>query len=217
MSDTTDPGDPRSDRNVDADQQNSDFEISEPPIGKHDTRPLKPLRPVEAVPEQESAEPVEPPRATVLQEAKPSKWLDRLPPSAIDETDRVRLLPRLPDPVPWRVILQMIQPGQTRIGLNVWKSLIIGRSDLAAGVSPDLDMTPHQAHDLGVSRQHAVLMPGNNALFLSDLESKNGTWVNGKYLPPGVRYPLSEGDQIEFGLIKLVVRTVSPMIRDVED
>jgi hypothetical protein len=217
MSDSTGPGDLPDGQNVDASQQDNGFEISEPPIGEHDTRPLKPLRPVEAVPEQEPVEPVEPPRATILQEAKPSKWLDRLPPSAIDETDRVRLLPRLPDPVPWRVILQMIQPGQTRIGLNVWKSLIIGRSDLATNVNPDLDMTPHQAHELGVSRQHAVLTPGNNALFLSDLESKNGTWVNGKYLPPGVRYPLSEGDQIEFGLIKLVVRTVSPLIRDVED
>lgn len=217
MSDSTGQGDPPAENDIDSNQHDNHFEISEPPVSDQDTRPLKPLRPVDLHHDDSPTGTIDPPRATILQEAKPSKWLDRLPPTHLDETDRVRLLPRLPDPVPWRLILQMVQPGQTRIGLNVWKSMIIGRADLTANVNPDLDMTPHQAHELGVSRQHAVLTPGNNALFVSDLESKNGTWVNGKYLPPGVRYPLSEGDQIEFGLIKLVVKTVSPLVRDGED
>jgi hypothetical protein len=189
------------------------FEIDEPPFEVEDTRPLKPLkvprdkRPMPPPPMEE-----EPPPAAVLQEAPPRRTPPP-PPSAMDETDRVRLVPRAPEPIAWRLILQTAEPHQSRIGLNVWQSLVIGRLDPYAEDNPDLDLAPHQAAELGVSRQHAVLIPAANGLFLSDLESTNGTWVNGEYLGPGQRYRLQPGDKVELGLMEMVVKTVTPLRR----
>lgn len=194
------------------------FDIDEPPFKVEDTRPLKPLkiprdkRPAPPPPAEDEG----PPPAAVLQEA-PLRRPPQPPPSSLDETDRVRLVPRTPEPVAWRLILQTAEPHQSRIGLNVWQSLVIGRLDPYAEDNPDLDLAPHQAAELGVSRQHAVLIPTANGLFLSDLESTNGTWVNGEYLGPGQRYRLKPGDKVELGLMEMVVKTVTPLRRASEE
>lgn len=191
------------------------FEIDEPPFKVEDTRPLKPLN----VPRNQRLKPPPPldkedrPPATVLQEAGPPQSTPRRPPSPLDETDRVRLVPRTPEPVAWRLILQTAEPHSSRIGLNVWQSLVIGRLDPWAEDNPDLDLAPHQAAEMGVSRQHAVLIPAVQGLFITDLESTNGTWVNGDYLMPGQRYRLEPGDKIELGLLEMTVRTVAPLRR----
>jgi pSer/pThr/pTyr-binding forkhead associated (FHA) protein len=70
---------------------------------------------------------------------------------------------------------------------------------------------------MGVSRQHAVLIPTMQGLFITDLESTNGTWVNGDYLMPGQRYRLEPGDIIELGLLEMTVRTVTPLRRSTDE
>jgi len=198
--DQTDPGDP--------------IGIEEPPFKVEDTRPLKPLniRPDQRL-KAPSFDQEDLPPATVLQETAPRRSSPPPPPSPLDETDRVRLVPRTPDPVAWRLILQTAEPHSSRIGLNVWQSLVIGRLDPWAEDNPDLDLAPHQAAEMGVSRQHAVLIPAAQGLFIADLESTNGTWVNDDYLPPGQRYRLEPGDKIELGLLEMTVKTVAPLRR----
>jgi pSer/pThr/pTyr-binding forkhead associated (FHA) protein len=129
------------------------------------------------------------------------------------ETDRVRAVPPPPEPRAWRVILQTLHPTQTRIGLNVWEELIIGRGGGEGVDAPGLDLSPHQAGELGISRQHAALIPGHDALYLVDLDSTNGTWINHRYLAPHQRYPLRTGDLIELSLLHLAVRLVEPLKR----
>jgi hypothetical protein len=195
----------------DNDRDEGGFEIEEPPIDpESDTKPLK------ALPERRRPEgappPGKPPPATVLQESPPGSRQARDPlPPRMGDTNRVRLIPRLPNPPPWRVILQATGPSKTRIGLDVRQSLVIGRIDPEGERNPDLDLTPHMAREHGVSRQHAVLLPTPEALYLADLESANGTWVNGAYLEPGKRHGLAPGDKVELGLLQLVVRSVVPL------
>lgn len=59
-----------------------------------------------------------------------------------------------------------------------------------------------------VSKQHAQLVHNlNNELFLIDLGSTNGTYINGRKIQSGVPYPISENDLVEFtssGSVKLV-------------
>ena len=86
--------------------------------------------------------------------------------------------------------------------------LVIGRADSTTDEQPDLDLSPHDAYRHGISREHAVLIPTTDALFLVDLDSTNGTWVNGGYLEPGHRHALTPGDRVEFGLFKLRVKTI---------
>lgn len=192
-------------------------ELDEPPRDSQDTRPLKAAH---ARPEQAPEKPGgegERPRAAMLREA-PAEGGAPPPklPSPLEETGRVRLVPRPEHVVPWRVILQTVRPRKTTIGLNVWQMLVVGRADPRSKQDPDLDMSPHGAEMQGVSRQHAALIPGADGLYLADLESTNGTWINGKYLGPGQRYALTPGDVIDLGLLRLEVRSVTPLGRGVE-
>jgi hypothetical protein len=192
--------------------------IEEPPIDtEHDTRPLKSLWPRRAP----SGRPSSPQSssATVLRESGPDSIQKLSVDVGVDtdeSTDRLRLIPNLPDPPAWRVIFQVGNPQTTKLGLDVRQSLIVGRGEGSDDQVIGLDLTAQRAVPLGVSRQHAVLIPTAEGLLISDLGSKNGTWINGEYLEPGYRHSLASGDQIELGLLKIVVRTVTLVTRSVE-
>ncbi len=191
--------------------------IVEPPFDPEtDTRPLKPLRrpqPPGAVPLPRR---IRRPPATILREAIPPPSPIELPrPQAptTDDTDRVRLVPRLPEPPAWRIILTTLARKPSTIGLDVRERLVIGRLDPGGEAAPDLDLSPHLALEHGISRQHAVLLPTGDALYIVDLDSTNGTWVNGEYLQPGQRHALQPGDRLELGLLRLVVKSVTMVSR----
>ncbi|MBN2305251.1 MAG: FHA domain-containing protein, partial [Anaerolineae bacterium] len=50
-----------------------------------------------------------------------------------------------------------------------------------------------------VSREHIRIFEDNGSYFLEDLDSKNGTWVNGKQVQNAI-VPLSDGDEIQIAL-----------------
>ena len=79
------------------------------------------------------------------------------------------------------------------------KTIRVGRSDITREIDPELDLTEDQGVEHGVSREHALVQPGNQGLSLIDLGSTNGTHLNGRRLPPNEPYPLSDGDTIRFG------------------
>jgi pSer/pThr/pTyr-binding forkhead associated (FHA) protein len=134
-------------------------------------------------------------------------------PGIDDSTDRLRLIPKLPNPPTWRAIFMVGHPKSTTVGVDVRQSFIIGRGDADGDALVGLDLSAYHAVQQGVSRQHAVLIPTPEGLLVSDLGSTNGTWVNGEYLEPGSRHELSPGDQIELGLLRLVVRSVALVSR----
>jgi hypothetical protein len=183
--------------------------IQEPPRKKGDTQPLKTRR------VKPTAGRAGQPPATVLREAgEPGLAGSGRPTLPEDkETAQVRLLPRVPDPPCWRVIFQAASPSGATIGLDVRQSLTVGRANPGADEQPDLDLSPHLAAEQGVSRRHAELIPTEEALYLLDLDSTNGTWLNGSYLKPGQRRILSPGDRVELGLLSLVVRSISRISR----
>jgi pSer/pThr/pTyr-binding forkhead associated (FHA) protein len=111
------------------------------------------------------------------------------------------------------LILVVLGDSTSTIGLDVRQMLVVGRSDPGAEEKPDLDLARHRAMEHGISRHHAALIPTHDALYLTDLDSTNGTWINGEFLQPGDRYPLKTGDELEFGLLRLMVKTVSPFQR----
>lgn len=59
--------------------------------------------------------------------------------------------------------------------------------------------------DLNVSRIHIALIAEGRNLFLEDLGSSNGTFLNGTRIQPQKRYPLSDGDSIQLGDSKIKV------------
>jgi hypothetical protein len=125
-----------------------------------------------------------------------------------------RMIPRLAtDAQPWRVILQTMGSDPKVLGVDVRDIAVVGRSDQIAPGIPELDLEPFGAQEHGVSRRHAILLPDDDGLALIDLESTNGTWINGVYLQPGQKYQLRVGDRVEFGRLRLVVRVVGAMLQ----
>lgn len=83
---------------------------------------------------------------------------------------------------------------------------IVGRSDAQNPASPDLDLARFGGRERGVSRRHAALVYFEKAVHIIDLESSNGTQVNGRKIAALQAVPLSHGDQITFGELELVFR-----------
>ncbi|MDO5154364.1 MAG: DUF6382 domain-containing protein [Eubacteriales bacterium] len=57
----------------------------------------------------------------------------------------------------------------------------------------------------GISRMHAKLMRKNDGLYVLDLNSTNGTYLNGEILESGEEYILEEGDIIAFAKCEFLV------------
>ena len=77
--------------------------------------------------------------------------------------------------------------------------MTIGRSDARRPERPDVDLTAYGGLEKGVSRIHAAIERSGAFLTLTDLNSSNGTCLNGHRLPPNEAYPLREGDELHLG------------------
>jgi pSer/pThr/pTyr-binding forkhead associated (FHA) protein len=80
----------------------------------------------------------------------------------------------------------------------------LGRSD-EQPVDIDLD-DQERADNIWSSRQHALVTFENNCLFVEDLTSANGTYLNRDRLLPGQKQPVKVGDVIQIGGIHLKVQ-----------
>ncbi len=81
--------------------------------------------------------------------------------------------------------------------------MTVGRPDPVTGISPDLDLSPHDT-ERSLSRRHAkVARSGNEVSVREEIGTANGTFVNGKRLQTGVPVQLADGDEVSFGLVKL--------------
>jgi len=84
------------------------------------------------------------------------------------------------------------------------EKVTIGRLDPTSASFPDVDLTTDDALDKGVSRHHAKITRRGREVFIEDLGSMNGTFVNRKKLTPYLPQALRNGDQLHIG--KLVLR-----------
>jgi hypothetical protein len=70
----------------------------------------------------------------------------------------------------------------------------------------DIDLTGVEPDgQVWSSRKHAALTLDRGLLVVEDLNSLNGTWVNGTRLRAGVALPLKAGDVIQIGVAQLRV------------
>jgi hypothetical protein len=109
---------------------------------------------------------------------------------------------------PWRLLLQMGGENRTTIGIPVTERMLVGREDSQGSIKPEIDLAPYDGLTNGVSRRHAVITYEDGALFIEDLSSTNGTRINGFQLTPERTYRLRDGDELEFGRIRMVMRFV---------
>lgn len=87
--------------------------------------------------------------------------------------------------------------GGRRIPLGA--QVVIGRGDPQRNVQVEIDLTALLPNPKLVSRRHARIQRQGEQYFLEDLQSNNGTYLNGRELQPGERALLRDGDVIVLG------------------
>jgi hypothetical protein len=97
-------------------------------------------------------------------------------------------------------LITFVIPGRRRpLTIELVDRIRIGRSDMGADVAPELDLTEYDGMEKGVSRVHAVLQMSDQGIILSDLDSTNGTVLNGNPLPSKGCFLLHSGDEVRLG------------------
>ena len=103
------------------------------------------------------------------------------------------------------VSLKLSIPDSGRdVELPLTKEVNIGRLDPASASFPDIDLTSDGGLEKGVSRRHAKITRRGSEVFIEDLGSINGTFLNRKKLTPYLPQVLKSGDELQLG--KLILR-----------
>ncbi|MGA7569788.1 MAG: FHA domain-containing protein [Candidatus Aquilonibacter sp.] len=99
--------------------------------------------------------------------------------------------------VPVKAVLRVIELGRERRFEGLCP-LSIGRDSSCELVLADVE----------ASRKHARLEAAGGVVFVRDLESRNGTFLNGRRLKSAIE--VREGDEIDVGTTRLIVEQLQP-------
>ena len=126
--------------------------------------------------------------------------LDSQPDLVIETSYHLEQLARLPADA---LMLFVMNEQQPEIIRNTEK-VVLGRN--VAGDPPvTCDLSPYNAAELGVSRQHALITFDGGSCTVADLGSTNGTWLNENRLIPQKRYLTYSGDLVRLGNMQIFV------------
>lgn len=109
--------------------------------------------------------------------------------------------------VPWVIEFRVIGTPEI-IRAPIGERLTLGRDDSQNDIYPEIDLTPFRGQHLGVSRKHARIIMRNNRITVEDLQSANGTYINGKHIGVLNATRLRDGDQLKLGSLSLQVHFV---------
>lgn len=109
-----------------------------------------------------------------------------------------------PSDVSFMTLVLDIKDGGS-IELPLSKEVVLGRLDASRAVFPDVDLTSEQGLERGISRRHARISRRGNQVFLEDLNSLNGTFLNANRLVPELPYPIKDGDEVQLGKLILSI------------
>lgn len=94
------------------------------------------------------------------------------------------------------------------INLPIAAPVLIGRQDSSKGFFPDLDLNNDGGYDSGVSRRHARISVMEDAAYVEDLESANGTFINDQRIKPRTPYRLQTTDELRLGSLILRIEQI---------
>ncbi|MDW8227707.1 MAG: FHA domain-containing protein [Anaerolineales bacterium] len=98
--------------------------------------------------------------------------------------------------------LHIIESGQI-IPLAEQTEFTLGRVAEGQPIVPDIDLSPYNAYANGVSRLHCAIKLIQGQVYVVDLGSSNGTYLNGMRLTPYTEMPVTDGDIIYLGQLKI--------------
>jgi hypothetical protein len=103
---------------------------------------------------------------------------------------------------PQRVMLIALDTERSPLLLDLMGGVVLGHSEPIV----DVDLSLWGAEEAAVSREHALLRPRPDRLYVIDKESTNGTYKNGLPLSPSRAYELESEDILTLGRLHLGVQ-----------
>jgi hypothetical protein len=95
----------------------------------------------------------------------------------------------------------------TSIALPMADTLIVGRrSPVPDDPQPDVPLNAFGADQNGVSRRHVKLSRRGDLVYVTDLGSSNGTFLNGRPITHHRERILRSDDELQLGYLKLKIR-----------
>jgi hypothetical protein len=100
--------------------------------------------------------------------------------------------------------LELVEQNQ-QIAIQFGERFLIGRYGPNGGSAVDLDLSAFGGIEKGVSRIHATLYRVNHLIYIMDMGSANGTYLNGQRLNPYQERILRDGDVLYLGKLRFNV------------
>jgi hypothetical protein len=100
--------------------------------------------------------------------------------------------------------LRVMKTGDM-VSLAGRENYTLGRSAGSQAIVPDVDLDTYGAQDQGISRLHAEIRLDETGVHVVDLDSVNGTLINGKRIEPQEPKELRNKDIIQLGSMQLQV------------
>ncbi|MEW6580969.1 MAG: ATP-binding protein [Chloroflexota bacterium] len=113
----------------------------------------------------------------------------------------------------WRVRFDLAYNANRCFGLEINGEVMLGRGEEGPGL---VSLDDFDADELGVSRLHVALRPTESQLFVVDLGSTNGTWINGRSIGVNTPFSLANGDLLTLGRLEFFVRIVDRPVGGLE-
>jgi len=104
-----------------------------------------------------------------------------------------------------REVLLLVDSGIRRVELRNDVTYLLGRFSKSKPRGNHIDLEPFGARDRGVSRIHAQIHMENDMLYLTDMDSTNGTFCDGIKLQAHHQHQLRQGSNIILGRLNLQV------------
>lgn len=101
--------------------------------------------------------------------------------------------------------LRFVLPSGHVFQVSTAREIALGRRSRPADPEVTVDLQEHGGVEAGVSRYHAMIVVVKGVLYLRDLNSVNGTFLNGHRLVPIASYPVKNGDVITLGELSLTL------------
>lgn len=107
--------------------------------------------------------------------------------------------------VPWVIEFRVVGTPTT-MQVQVRDEMLMGRADAEQGYFPEVDLAGFKGFAFGVSRKHGRIFIKDDRMHYEDLNSTNGSAINGQLCEKGGSYRLRHGDELSLGRLKMQVR-----------
>lgn len=103
------------------------------------------------------------------------------------------------------VVLFVAGHSDSPIPLIVSQPVSFGRANSTGSLKNHVDLTRFDAMNYGVSRLHMILHQKDGKFYVEDLDTINGTYINGDPTKPRELVAIKNGDEIRLGQLRMYV------------